>query len=64
MQKYLEHIKTEGQISKICKQLFLFFWLPICIDDAIVSLSLSNRNISMNKIIYHINHIYITLLVF
>jgi hypothetical protein len=54
MQKYLEHIKTQGQLLKTCKLLilllitYLHWWCNI----------LNNKNILMNKIIYHIYYIY------
>ena len=47
--------QNQGQNLKIVKNL-TYFWWPICTDDAI--LSKIKKNIPINKIIYHINHIY------
>ena len=50
----LSIIKTQGQILKICKQLFFSFWQTIFTADAILSLSLSTKN--------NLHFIYIKLL--
>ena len=50
MQKYLELIKTHGQILKTCKQHFLFL------------ITYLQKNILMSKTIYYIYYIYITVI--
>ena len=57
-QKYLEHIKTQGQIIKTCKQLVL---LLITYWHWRYDILSTTNNILTNKILYHIYYIYITI---